>query len=351
MGRMADARKRAREAAAPAPPPAPADGVAHAGLTDERVDTPADDASSRARSDREPALAAQQGVFDEPAPEATAGDGLAPAASTESAPLDVPSDDTTNAARAEPLTIGAESAPDEPVVEDLVFPADEPRATRPLKLPSSGLAADILSQVAESQVEDGAGAPDGEMSVPAADTSEEAAQAERAAAARAHHFSFFAAPEKTKEVVEATEHLVTFMLGTEEYGVDVRAVQEIIRVPAITAVPRAPVFIRGVINLRGRIIPVVDLKEKLGLGRTDEAHSRSRVLVVRLRGRLIGLLVDGASQVLKVPISAVEAAPDEVLEVDATFIRGVAKLDKRLIILVDLLEVLAPELRAAGATP
>ncbi len=110
---------------------------------------------------------------------------------------------------------------------------------------------------------------------------------------------------------------------------DVKLVQEIIRVAAITPVPRAPEFIKGVINLRGRIIPVVDLRRKLGLGDVDEASRRARVVVVRLRDRLIGVLVDGASQVLKVPVSVVEAAPEEVLSIEHTFIRGVAKLGEK----------------------
>ena len=130
--------------------------------------------------------------------------------------------------------------------------------------------------------------------------------------ARAHNISFFAAPQRDlAKAVEATEHLATFFLADEEYGVDVRVVQEIIRVADITQVPRAPDFIKGVINLRGRIIPVVDLKRKLGLGDVDVSR-QARIVVVKLRDRLIGLLVDGASQVLKVPVASIEAAPEEV---------------------------------------
>ena len=93
------------------------------------------------------------------------------------------------------------------------------------------------------------------------------------AAPRAHNISFFAAPvREERKAAEATEHLATFFLGREEYGVDVRLVQEIIRVTEITQVPRAPEFIKGVINLRGRIIPVVDLQRKLGLGEVEIAR-------------------------------------------------------------------------------
>jgi purine-binding chemotaxis protein CheW len=115
-------------------------------------------------------------------------------------------------------------------------------------------------------------------------------------------------------------------------------------------VPRAPEFIKGVINLRGRIIPVVDVKRKLGLGDVDESSRLARIVVVRLRDRLVGVLVDGASQVLRVPVSLIEAAPEEVVSISQSFIRGVAKLEKRLIILIALQDVLVPDLReAAGA--
>ena len=147
--------------------------------------------------------------------------------------------------------------------------------------------------------------------------------------------------------VEATEHLATFFLEREEYGVDVRVVQEIRRVGEITPVTRAPEFVRGVMNLRGRIIPVLDLKRKLGIGEVLPS-SAARIVVVRLQERLLGLLVDGASQVLKVPVSLVEAPPGEVVDRGGDYIRGVAKLERRLIILVDLQKVLARELGEAA---
>jgi len=222
--------------------------------------------------------------------------------------------------------------------EALVFPVEGAPAAGPnarIQLPSSGLAEDILRA----------------MEAPAAPVPEapQEASAEGTGASRTHTLSFFGGSmREEQEAVEASEHLVTFLLADEEYGVDVRLVQEIIRVSAITPVPRAPEFIKGVINLRGRIIPVVDLRRKLGLGDVDEASRRARVVVVRLRDRMIGVLVDGASQVLKVPVSVIEAAPEEVLSIAHTFIRGVAKLEKRLIILIALQEILVPELRATA---
>ena len=236
--------------------------------------------------------------------------------------------------------------------ESFVFsPEPEPTAETPetkpagrITLPSSGLASDILARPEAAAIEPAAAA--GPL-VPA--THETVADSSSDVITRAHNFSFFATPAREeRKAAEASEHLVTFFLAREEYGVDVRLVQEIIRVSAITQVPRAPAFIKGVINLRGRIIPVIDLKHRLGLGEVEPGR-QARVVVIHARDRLIGLLVDGASQVLKVPVSTIEAAPEEVTEIDSNYIRGVAKLETRLIILVDLMKILGFELREAGA--
>jgi purine-binding chemotaxis protein CheW len=220
-------------------------------------------------------------------------------------------------------------------------PAASEKPVSRLALPPSGLASDILA-MAETAAAEPEAAVEAEP-VAGFDPAEDARPA-----ARSHNLSFFAAPvREERKAAEATEHLATFMLSGEEYGVDVRLVQEIIRVTEITPVPRAPAAIKGVINLRGRVIPVIDLKRKLGLGDV-EPDKRARIVVVRLSDRLIGLLVDAASQVLKVPVSSVDPAPDAVVEIDADFIRGVAKLPDRLIILVELGRILAPELRGEG---
>ena len=223
--------------------------------------------------------------------------------------------------------------------DTLVFPSDPapaPSGAR-IQLPSSGTAEEILGRVTARDL--------------AAESAPMAPAAPEAPAAGAQAISFFtSASAREEKVVEASEHLATFYMDKEEYGVDVRLVQEIIRITEITQVPRAPEFIRGVINLRGRIIPVVDLKRKLGLGRF-EASRQARIVVVRLRERLIGLLVDAASQVLKIPVAAIESAPEEAVEIDASAVRGVAKLQDRLIILIDLAKVLALELRETASPP
>ena len=227
--------------------------------------------------------------------------------------------------------------PGEPAAE----PTQAGTAAR-ITLPSSGLASEILARPEAAAIEP---AVVGGPPTPREPSVERASEA----VSRVHNISFFAAPARDeRKAVEASEHLVTFFLAREEYGVDVRLVQEIIRLSVITQVPRAPEFIKGVINLRGRIIPVIDLKQRLGLGGV-EPDRQTRVVVIRIRERLLGLLVDGASQVLRVPLSTIEAAPEEVTEIDANYVRGVAKLERRLIILIDLVKILGFDARDAAA--
>jgi purine-binding chemotaxis protein CheW len=214
--------------------------------------------------------------------------------------------------------------------------SQRPRKGRETKiaLPSSGLAEDILAREDTRAVEFSA--------IEAASTP----PAPAIEPARAQNIAFFATHSREEQKpAEAMEHLVTFFLGDEEYGLDVRIVQEIIRVLDTTPVPRAPVHVKGVINLRGHIIPVVDLKLKLRLGEVDIKSRNARIVVTKTLDRFIGLLVDGASQVLKVPVSLVDAAPEEIVEIDADYIRGVAKLENRLIILMNLDNILSMEPR------
>jgi len=130
-------------------------------------------------------------------------------------------------------------------------------------------------------------------------------------------------------------HLVTFQLGREEYGVEIASVQEIIRATDITPVPGAPSHVRGVINLRGKIIPVVDLRRRFALA-SVESSDNQRIIVVELGEKRIGMLVDSVSQVIKVPAGVVEEMPEEATSVDENFIKGVGKLESRLIIILDL---------------
>lgn len=132
--------------------------------------------------------------------------------------------------------------------------------------------------------------------------------------------------------------LVTFGLGEEEFAVDILAVQEINRMMALTRVPQSPPEVEGVINLRGKIIPVVDLRRRFGL-KAGEKSEQSRIIVVEVHAKTIGFIVDRVSEVLRISRSIVEPAPQMVCSVDSDFIAGVGKLKDRLLILLDLAEL------------
>ena len=140
-------------------------------------------------------------------------------------------------------------------------------------------------------------------------------------------------------------HIVGFRIGKETFGVPIALVHEIVRVPEITAVPEAPSCVEGVINLRGRIISVVDLRKRFG-EREISRNKKNRILVAEVEGKLVGLVVDSASEVLKIPASEIDSPPQVYEENELNYVTGVGKLNGRLIILVDLTRILKPgELR------
>jgi purine-binding chemotaxis protein CheW len=139
-------------------------------------------------------------------------------------------------------------------------------------------------------------------------------------------------------MAESTQ-VVSFKLGPEEYGVDIAQVQEINRMVAVTHVPRAPVFMEGVINLRGQLIPIIDLRTRFGMPRADQSKN-TRIVVTEVGGKRIGMVVDSVSEVLRLPVDAVEPAPDMIAGIDTDYIRGVGKVDDRLIILLDLAKII-----------
>ncbi|MGI5836061.1 MAG: chemotaxis protein CheW [Chloroflexota bacterium] len=144
------------------------------------------------------------------------------------------------------------------------------------------------------------------------------------------------------QALDAEEQLVIFELANEVYGVDISRVQEIIRMTSITRLPRAPEFVEGVINLRGKVIPVVDLKKRFGLVESERTKS-SRIVVVDVGDHIIGMVVDAVSEVLRVPTESVEPPSPVVTTIESDYIRGIAKVDGRLIILLDLNKVLSWE--------
>ena len=143
--------------------------------------------------------------------------------------------------------------------------------------------------------------------------------------------------------------LVSFHIGGEEFGLDILRVQEIIRVQALTRVPNSPDFVDGVINLRGKVIPVIGLRKRFGL--EELAHDKqTRIIVVEVRGTVLGFIVDSVSEVLRIPRNTVEPPP-RLGKVEREYVSGVGKLDNRLLILLDVDRLMtdAQELSSVGA--
>ncbi|MGC8937515.1 MAG: chemotaxis protein CheW [Thermodesulfovibrio sp.] len=136
--------------------------------------------------------------------------------------------------------------------------------------------------------------------------------------------------------------LVTFTLGGEEYAVDILKVQEINRMKEITRVPNAPYYVEGVINLRGKVIPVVSLRKKFGLPEEEET-AKQRIMIMDIQGITIGLIVDSVSEVLRISTDIVEPPPAMTYSVSSEFIWGIAKLEDRLIILLDMDRLIGKE--------
>jgi purine-binding chemotaxis protein CheW len=133
--------------------------------------------------------------------------------------------------------------------------------------------------------------------------------------------------------------VVGFRIGRETFGLPISIVREIVRVQEITSVPNAPDYIEGVINLRGRIIPVVDLRKRFGQ-KSVESNKKNRIVVVELGLRAFGLIVNSASEVLRIPPSEIEEPSNVFQEGELDFVTGVGKLKGRLVILLDVSKIL-----------
>ncbi len=136
-------------------------------------------------------------------------------------------------------------------------------------------------------------------------------------------------------------HIVGFQVGRETYGVPITSLHEIVRVPEITAVPDAPDYLEGVINLRGKIVSVMDLRKRFG-DKHAKLTKHNRILVVEHSGKLAGLIVDSASEVLKIAGEDVEAPPGVFQEGGLNCVTGLGKVRGRLIVLLDMTKLLSP---------
>jgi purine-binding chemotaxis protein CheW len=139
--------------------------------------------------------------------------------------------------------------------------------------------------------------------------------------------------------MEKELQIVGLRIGRETFGLPISIVREVVRVPEITAVPNAPNHIEGVINLRGRIIPILDLRKRFG-DKLPEPNKKNRVVVVELETRAIGLIVNSASEVLRIKPSDIEPPHNIFQEGELNFITGVGKLNGRLVMMLDLNRIL-----------
>jgi purine-binding chemotaxis protein CheW len=154
----------------------------------------------------------------------------------------------------------------------------------------------------------------------------------------------FAQTDQESAEIKATQQLVGFIIGEELFGVDILTVQEIIRDTTITPIPDAPDFLEGVINLRGSIIPVIDLRKRLKLVRIEDLNPDPWIIILSVEGRMTGFVVDRVTKVLTVPEASIKPPPDIVVAgLKSQYIQGVCKLDQRLLILLNFGRILMVE--------
>lgn len=242
-----------------------------------------------------------------------------------------------DASRTDAAPESAETTPDADDSATVQSPDDAPRTgdsstagkRKLTKLPSFGFAADLLGRRDD---------PD------AAETVEPAVEASAAANADFDEgpiFSFadtLTATEREAEQRAAEARIttwITFGLADETFALPVEPVREVLRIHNITRVPHAPAPIRGVTNLRGRVIPVIDLRRRIGLPEGDLGRS-ARIIVVSSRGRLIGLLVDLVQQVTHLDLNLVQSPPDDVMTLQSDYISGVYHMGEDLLLLLDV---------------
>lgn len=145
------------------------------------------------------------------------------------------------------------------------------------------------------------------------------------------------------EVLDEGFQLVVFELSGEEFGVDIMQVSEIIPAPKITRIPQAPECVKGLINLRGKIIVVIDLNTRLGFS-PKESDELSRIIIVEVGDNVIGMLVNSVKEVMRLPLQCVEPTPEMIKsKINAEYLRGVGKMEGRLLILLNLTKVLGEE--------
>lgn len=131
------------------------------------------------------------------------------------------------------------------------------------------------------------------------------------------------------------DQYVSFILNEEKYAIGIMSVKEILRLIEITPVPKAPDFVEGIINMRGKVIPIVDLKNRLHLGEAEES-SESRIMITAIKDKTVGFVVDAVEEVMTIDSELIEKAPGVATSIDSNYIKGVAKLKQGLVIILDV---------------
>ncbi|RQD76127.1 MAG: purine-binding chemotaxis protein CheW [Candidatus Syntrophonatronum acetioxidans] len=137
--------------------------------------------------------------------------------------------------------------------------------------------------------------------------------------------------------------LVIFSLHGEEFGIDINQVKEVLKFIQVTHIPHTAEYVEGVINLRGEVIPVVNLRKRFDISDEKEEELKKRIIIAKIEGDLVGLIVDSVSEVLRLPLRAVESPSGTVAGSRSEFLRGVGKHDDRLIIILELDKIIATE--------
>lgn len=148
--------------------------------------------------------------------------------------------------------------------------------------------------------------------------------------------------QETREVKNEIK-LVVFRLGEEEFGAPIHQVHEILRLVEITRVPRAPRFIEGVVNLRGRIIPILDLRRRFELPMDASPEKKQRIMEVEVDGQILGMIVDEVSEVVRLPVDAIEPPPPMVADIAGEYLTGIGKLPGRILIMLNFDKILSEQ--------
>ena len=148
--------------------------------------------------------------------------------------------------------------------------------------------------------------------------------------------------KEQSEIIGPLDQLISFSIGDEDFGVDIQTVKEVIKYREITRLPKAPAFVKGIINLRGDVIPIIDLRERFGMDQ-KEYTNMTRIIVVEVEGRSIGTVVDSVSHVIRIESGQIEPPPLCVGKISAEYIRGIGKVGERLIVLLRISRILTAE--------